>query len=163
MRAALAALAALLALPLLAQAPAQAQAPRPAATPAPARSAPAATQAASKVDINSATEAQIESLPGIGPVRGKAIVAGRPYAELQDLVKKKVLTQAVFDHARGQMALANINTSTAEQMEKTLPGVGAVRSKAIVAARPYANPHELVTKNVLSEGVYNGMKDLIAW
>lgn len=151
-----AALAALLAFPAFAQTPAPAAAPRAAA-----RTAPAAT--AAKIDINGATEKQLDALPGIGPVRAKAIVGGRPYEELQDLVKKKVLTQGVLDGAKSRMALANVNTSTAAQMEKTLPGIGDVRSKAIVAGRPYAAPHDLVGKGVLTEALYDKIKDVIAF
>ena len=140
----------------------------PAATPpatprAAATAAAPATAAGSRVDINAATEQQLDTLPGIGPVRAKAIVAGRPYADLQDLVTKNILTQGVLDGAKGRMALANINTSTAAELEKTLPGIGAVRSKAIVAGRPYATPQDLVTKKVLTQGVFDKIKELIAF
>ncbi len=156
-----AALAALLTFPALAQTPAPAPAARTAA-PAP-RAAAAPAAASTKVDINAATEKQLDALPGIGPVRAKAIVGSRPYEELQDLVKKKVLTQGVLDGAKSRMALANINSSTAAQMEKTLPGIGDVRAKAIVAGRPYAAPHDLVTKGIVTEAVYEKMKDLVAF
>ena len=143
-------------------APAPATPARPAAPVAPAAAAAPAT-ASTKVDINAATEAQLDALPGIGPVRSKAIIAGRPYTELADLVKKKVLTQGVLDGTKSKMALANINTSSAAELAKTLPGVGEVRSKAIVAARPYATPQDLVTKGVLTQGVFDKMKDLATY
>ena len=116
-----------------------------------------------KIDINTATAAQLDALPQIGPVRSKAIVAGRPYTDLLDLVTKKVLSQGVFDKAKVGMALANINTSSAADMAKTLPGIGEARAKEIVAGRPYASPQDLVTKKVLTEGVFEKMKDLVAW
>ena len=149
-------------------APATAAAPaKPAAAPAAAAAAAAATaaptSAASKIDINSASEKDLDALFGIGPVRAKAIVNGRPYEDLNDLVKKKVLTQAIFDKAKPKMALANINTSSAAQLEKTLPGIGDVRSKAIVAGRPYASPQDLVTKGVLTQGVLDKSRDVLAW
>jgi DNA uptake protein ComE-like DNA-binding protein len=170
----IAALIGLLTVPALAQtpspaAPATPVVPRPAA-PSPAvapRATPsiAATPATAgkRIDINSAPAAQLDALPGIGPVRAKAIVAGRPYADLSDLVKKKVLTQNVYDGIKDRIALANINTASAAEMERTLKGIGDVRSKAIVAARPYATPQDLVTKGVLPQGVYDGMKDLITY
>jgi DNA uptake protein ComE-like DNA-binding protein len=37
------------------------------------------------VSINTATQAQLESLPGIGPVLAQRIIAARPYHRLQDL------------------------------------------------------------------------------
>ncbi len=61
-------------------------------------------------------------------------------------------------------ALLDINTATAEQLE-ALPGIGPVRSKAIVAAREADGPFEttdaLVTRGVISEFVYEGLRDLI--
>lgn len=159
-------LAALLSVSAQAQTPrAQAPTARPASPPAamapPASVAPAA--AGPKVDVNSATAAQLDSLPGIGPARAAGIVAGRPYTDLQELVSKKVLSQSVLDGAKPRMALANINTSSEADMEKTLPGVGAVRAKAIIAGRPYASPQDLVTKKVLPQGVFDKMKDLVAF
>ncbi len=176
----IAALFALLAMPAVAQtprpaAPAAPTMPPPTMPPATAvpRAAPpaavappmAATPATTgkRLDINSATAAQLDALPGIGPVRSKAIVAGRPYADMSDLVTKKVLTQGVFNGIKDQIALANINTSSAAEMEKTLKGIGAVRSKAIVAGRPYATPQDLVTKGVLPQGTYDGMKGLVTY
>lgn len=48
---------------------------------------PAATEvsAAGGLNINTATQAELESLPGIGPALAKRIIAGRPYRELGDL------------------------------------------------------------------------------
>ena len=104
-----AALLGLLAVPALAQTPSPVPAaprsvPAPTAPAAPTvpRPAPAvapapAPAAGKRVDINAATAAQLQVLPGIGPVRAAAIVAGRPYASPQDLVTKKVLTQGVLD------------------------------------------------------------------
>jgi len=142
-------------------APPTAAAPRP--TPAPAATATAPAASGRRVDINAAPQPQLESLPGVGPARGAAIVAGRPYTDLIDLVTKKILTQGAFDGIKDRIALANINTATAAEMERTLKGIGDVRSKAIVAGRPYATPQDLVTKKILSQGVYDGMKDAITY
>ena len=168
-----AALLGLLAVPALAQTPSPAPAtprsvPTPTAPAAPTvpRPAPAvapAPAAGKRVDINAATAAQLQDLPGIGPARAAAIVAGRPYADAGDLVTKKVLTQGVLDGIKDRIALANINTSSASEMERTLKGIGDVRAKAVVAGRPYASPQDLVTKKVLTQGVLDGMKDSITY
>ena len=85
-----AALLALLVLPTFAgaQTPAPST-PAPRSIPAPTapslptvpRTTPSATPSAAgkRVDINAAPAAQLDSLPGIGPARSAAIVAGRPY------------------------------------------------------------------------------------
>lgn len=75
--------------PVLAQAPTT----TPPAVQAPVRQA----ASVARIDINQATEKQLDTLPGVGPARAKAIVAARPYVQPEDLVSKKVLTQRVYD------------------------------------------------------------------
>ena len=86
-----------------AQAPAKkADAPaKPAATaPAPAKKA---DEKKEKMDINSASEAELATLPGIGEVRAKAIVKGRPYNGKDDLVQKKILTKSVYNKIKNDI------------------------------------------------------------
>jgi competence protein ComEA len=39
----------------------------------------------SAVDINKATQSELEAVPGIGPATAKKIIAGRPYSSVGDL------------------------------------------------------------------------------
>ncbi len=126
----------------------------------PAMPAPAA--ATGRVDINSATLEQLDTLNGVGEARAKKIVAGRPYNSLDELVTKKVLTKSVLDGAKDRMALANINTSSAAELARTLPGIGDVRAAKIVAGRPYANAADLVTKSVLTQPQLDAIAGLIS-
>ena len=82
--------------PAAAKAPA---APAPAAAPAAAPRAPAAD----KLDINTASVEQLEALKGVGPVRAKAIVKGRPYKGKDDLVRRKIVPQSVYDEISEQI------------------------------------------------------------
>ncbi|MDP3546104.1 MAG: helix-hairpin-helix domain-containing protein [Phreatobacter sp.] len=73
---------------------------QPATRPAPPAAtapAPAATPAAALIDINSATEAELRVLPGIGEVRARAIIGGRPYRGKDELVRKNIIPQGVYD------------------------------------------------------------------
>jgi hypothetical protein len=56
---------------------------------APAKSAQAKAPA-SPVNLNTASEADLEALPGVGPATAKKIIAGRPYATVADLSKAGV-------------------------------------------------------------------------
>ena len=60
----------------------------------PAKSKAAASTAA-PVDLNSATEAQLETLPNVGPATAKKIIAGRPYAAVSDLSKAGLTAKAI--------------------------------------------------------------------
>jgi competence protein ComEA len=80
-------------------APAFAQGMQPSTTPAPAAKQPATTGAATapvaaKVNLNTATVAELDKLPQIGPSRSKAIVDARTKAKFKnwdDFVARKVL------------------------------------------------------------------------
>ena len=59
------------------------------------KAAPAAK--AELLDINTATEDQLKALPGIGDAYSKKIVAGRPYAEKDQLKSKKIVPPATYE------------------------------------------------------------------
>ena len=67
------------------------------ATPAAMMLAASSAQAEDLIDINSATQPQLEALPGIGPVRAAAIIKGRPYKGKNELHEKKIITKALYD------------------------------------------------------------------
>lgn len=130
-------------------------APPPAARPAQVIAGP------SLIDVNSADEKTLDTLPGVGQARVKAIIANRPYAEKQELVDKKVLPANVLASIQDKIALINVNMATAAAMVKILPNVGPVRAQQIVDKRPYATLQDLVTKGALTQGIFDGIKGLI--
>lgn len=97
-----------LALFVLAAALAFAQAPK--AAPAPK----AAAKAVELLDINSATAAQLSTLPGIAEAYSKKIIDGRPYSGKDDLVSKNIVPQATYDKIK-DMIVARQNTTKAKK------------------------------------------------
>ena len=49
--------------------------------------------------------------------------------------------------------------SAAEDDLTGLPGIGPREAKRIIKARPYHEPHDLVSKKILSESAYQKLKD----
>jgi DNA uptake protein ComE-like DNA-binding protein len=126
-----------------------------------------------KLDLNSASEQQLESLPGVGPATAKKIIAGRPYSSTSDLSKagvsaatiKKISPLVTFGEASTATASSSASTSakattaSASKMSsagatvdlnsasatelKELPGVGDATAKKIIAGRPYSTVSDL--------------------
>ena len=59
--------------------------------------------AADKLDINSASVEELQKLKGIGPARAEAIVKGRPYRGKDELVRRKIIPQSVYDEITDQI------------------------------------------------------------
>jgi competence ComEA-like helix-hairpin-helix protein len=77
-----------------------ASADEPARRSAPSQEAAAPSQA---VDINTATQAQLEALPGIGPSKALAIIQhrkSRPFARVVDLLRVRGIGRATFQQLR---------------------------------------------------------------
>lgn len=56
-----------------------------------------------KLDLNSATEAELAQLPGIGEARAKAIVKGRPYTGKDELKRKKIVPASVYEKIKDRV------------------------------------------------------------
>lgn len=56
----------------------------------------AGVSASGKIGVNSADQASLESLPGVGPATAKKIIDNRPYGEVGELLSKKAVSKSVY-------------------------------------------------------------------
>ncbi len=106
------------------------------------------------VDINTADQKTLESLPGVGPATAKEIVKGRPYKSVDDLANVKGLGKSKLEKIKplvsvgGQPAAqapaaagaaagaAATKASSAGQAAKTAPAQAKQAAKAAVPMGP---------------------------
>lgn len=55
------------------------------------------------VNINTASEAELDTLEGVGPATASKIIEGRPYTDVSELVSKKVMSQNAFNSVKDKI------------------------------------------------------------
>ncbi len=57
------------------------------------------------ININIASETDLDSLSGVGPATAQKIIDNRPYSSIQDLLSKKAVSQKIFDKIKDQISV----------------------------------------------------------
>jgi competence protein ComEA len=57
------------------------------------------------ININSASEKELDSLSGIGPVTAQKIINGRPFQAVEDLLSKKIVSSKVFEQIKNKITV----------------------------------------------------------
>jgi DNA uptake protein ComE-like DNA-binding protein len=71
----------------------------------------------------------------------------------------KAVAQGLKDGLSNKRSI-DLNRATRQDLE-SLPGVNSHQAERIVAERPYANTHQLVTRRILSEDQYSQIQDRV--
>jgi len=59
--------------------------------------------AGTKINVNTASREELESLLGIGPVKAQAIVEGRPYNNVEEVMKVKGIKEGTFSEIKDRI------------------------------------------------------------
>jgi hypothetical protein len=90
------------------------------------------TAPASPVDLNSASQAQLESVPGIGAPTAKKIIAGRPYSATSDLARAGVPAATISKIE----SMVMVGPPTAPPLKTKTPPLTKAPSASAPAAMP---------------------------
>jgi competence protein ComEA len=120
-------------------APAAAPAKSAASKPAASSAKPAASTApAGPVDLNAASEKELEDLPGVGPATAKKIISGRPYSSTSDLSKAGV-SAATIKKITPLVTVGNAPAVAAAPQPTKSASKSRSSSSAAAAAPPPSN------------------------
>src|SRR3954468_12453997 len=80
----------------------------------PEKSESSSTKPSNNVDLNAASQSDLEALPGVGAVTAKKIIAGRPYSSVDDLSKAGVSAKTI-EKIRGSVTASGSADTTATE------------------------------------------------
>lgn len=63
------------------------------------------TSKSSLVNLNTASQKELEDLPGIGPVYAQSIIEHRPYSSVEELLSKKVLRADIYEKIKDKVTV----------------------------------------------------------
>jgi hypothetical protein len=66
-----------------------------------------------QIDLNTATPAQLEALPGVGPATAKKIIANRPYTSVDELTSKAGVAPGTVEKIRPMVKVGPVGTGAA--------------------------------------------------
>ena len=143
------------------------------------------------ININTADEKTLESLPGIGKATAKAIIKGRPYKSIDDLNRVKGMSNKKIQALKGKVSVGKAAASTSTSAKKSvsrkpskaskklmpgqyininsaskndlqsLPGIGPSKAQAIIDGRPYKQAEDIMKIKGIKQKTFDKLKDYI--
>jgi len=99
-----------------------------------------------KVDLNTASEKELDSLPGVGPATAKKIIAGRPYSSVDELSKAGLSASTIKKIA----PLVTVSGGAPVASPKATPA--AAQPKPATPSQPVPAPTASATSPTASQG-----------
>ena len=119
-------------------------------------SAVSSSESQEKLDLNTATQEELDALPGIGPVKAEAILQYReesgPFRTVEEIMEVEGIGEKTLEQLRPYITVEgessspsavsssesqeklDLNTATQEELD-ALPGIGPVKAEAILQYR----------------------------
>jgi competence protein ComEA len=112
-----------------------------------------ASAAPQKVDVNTASQQELEALPGIGPATAAKIIAGRPYSSINDLSRAGV-SDATIEKLKPVAKAGRVKSDETSSSKKAdeKPAAKTSESKASAEKSAKAEKSESKTAKAASSG-----------
>lgn len=117
---------------------------------------------AEKLNLNFATLEDVHLLPGVTEDIAQAILNGRPYQTLDDLLQIKGVTKEMLAEVQDfvEVQKLNLNDATLDELQM-LPDMTQETAEAIIAVRPYKIIEELLKIRGFREDRLDNLREWI--
>ncbi len=115
-----------------------------------------------KVNINVATLDELQTLSGIEPEIAQAIIDGRPYEKVEDLLQVQGIDEEKLKKIQNMITVKPLIISLATLDElKALPGIEPEIAQTIIDGRPYEKVEDLLRVEGIDEEKLEQIRNLI--
>src|SRR4051794_31922635 len=108
-------------------------------------------QSTEKVDVNTASQAELEALPGVGEATAKKIIEGRPYSSVSALGKAGVVSDATLTKIR-PLVKASRGGSTESAKTQSADKEKSSRSSASKSTKSESAPEKSESSSTKASG-----------
>jgi DNA uptake protein ComE-like DNA-binding protein len=96
----------------------------------------AAKAKAAKVNLNTASQQELEALPGVGEATAKKIIAARPYTSVEELGPKAGVPASTVQKLKGQVTTSSASSTPASEKTASTSSANANAKKSGASTKP---------------------------